>query len=637
MKKTNFVNRCLENNGKIEPLLLDPAVTDGTGLMNPSVLILNDKIIVNIRHVNYSLFHSEGKKFHHFWGPLQYLHPEDDCTLRTTNFLCELNDNLEITRTDKIDTSLLDKTPLWEFIGMEDARLFKWNDTLYHSGVRRDTTTNGQGRMELSQLEITPSSVKEVSRYRIPAPGNDGTYCEKNWMPFADKPFHYIKWSNPTEVVKVDIEKNTCTTVYLDENKIIPGVCDFRGGSQVITWRGYYLAVIHEVRLFSSELGRKDGQYLHRFVLWDQNFNVIKFSELFDFMGGEIEFCCGLTMHKGNFLVTFGFQDNAAYILQFPESIMLDMLDFNKNSLPAPNTLAPNISVPKKTFQKRILDIFQYFNEKELLELRIKMLHDHVDQFVITEANRTFTGIKKPFTLRDTLKELNIPTDKIIINEEDFSEYDNETNNWVRERLQRNVNAKFIQQNDVCIISDCDEIIDTDFIKYYESIARNNPDFILKIPMVFLIGRADLQACNENFEPKQWSIPFICLKQHVDKYPLSYIREAYSANNKIAFEQTYALDDGKVKNAGWHFSWMGDNSRRVIKYKSFAHYNEPIWHTKFSSSAENILTHLEVYKPAINSTDCLGRTDHMMSEYPIKNLPKKIFELENVKNFLLPS
>ena len=37
-----------------------------------------------------------------------------------------------------------------DFIGLEDGRLLKWNDKYYLTGVRRDTTTNGQGRMELS-------------------------------------------------------------------------------------------------------------------------------------------------------------------------------------------------------------------------------------------------------------------------------------------------------------------------------------------------------------------------------------------------------------------------------------------------------------------------------------------------------
>lgn len=322
----NLVKHCLENGGSIHPLLVDPSLTNGTGLMNPSILFDGDKILCNVRHVNYTLFHSEGKKFHHYWGPLQYIHPENDCTLTTVNYLCELDSNLNIIRTNKIDTSQFDVNPIWEFVGMEDVRLFRWDDKLYGSGVRRDTTTNGVGRMELCEYEITSDSVHEISRWRIPAPGADNTYCEKNWMPILDKPYHYIKWSNPTEVVKVDPIEKTCVTVHLEEQRVIEGLCDFRGGSQVISWNGYYLAIIHEVRLFNSELGRKDGKYYHRFVLWDDDFNIVKFSDLFDFMEGDIEFSCGLGFKNGEFYASFGFQDNAAFILRFPEFIMFELL-----------------------------------------------------------------------------------------------------------------------------------------------------------------------------------------------------------------------------------------------------------------------------------------------------------------------
>ena len=175
--------------------------------MNPSIFIDGDKILVNVRHINYILYLSEKGKFHHEWGPLQYLHPETDLTLTTYNYLCELNEDLDLVSHTKIDTSLFDVKPLWEFIGLEDCRLFKWNNKLYLCGVRRDTTPNGQGRMELSEISYRNGKAVEISRRRIPAPGADNSYCEKNWMPILDMPYHFVKWCNPTEIVKVDVEK----------------------------------------------------------------------------------------------------------------------------------------------------------------------------------------------------------------------------------------------------------------------------------------------------------------------------------------------------------------------------------------------------------------------------------------------
>lgn len=328
MQLLNLVKLALQNNGKIVPLIIDSSLTNGTGLMNPSIFINNDgSILCNIRHVNYTLFHSEGKIFHHVYGPLQYIHAENDLTLTTTNFLCHLNDNLDIERVDKINTTKLDVPPIWNFVGLEDVRLVNWDNKLFGSGVRRDTTIDGVGRIELSEYEILDDSINEISRLRIPAPGQNNSYCEKNWMPILDKPFHYVKWTNPTEVVKVDYLNKTCETIKTETEKKFPDVSDFRGGSQVLSWNGYYIAVIHEVRLFNTELGRKDGRYYHRFILWDKDFNLIKISELFEFLGGHVEFCCGMAFLNGEFLISFGFQDNAAFVLKVPETIVANLLD----------------------------------------------------------------------------------------------------------------------------------------------------------------------------------------------------------------------------------------------------------------------------------------------------------------------
>ena len=92
----NFTKLALENGGSIKPLLIPAEHTNGTGLCNPSVLVDNGKILVNLRHIQYTLYHSELQKFEHQYGPLVYLNPENDITLTTTNFICELNENLDV-------------------------------------------------------------------------------------------------------------------------------------------------------------------------------------------------------------------------------------------------------------------------------------------------------------------------------------------------------------------------------------------------------------------------------------------------------------------------------------------------------------------------------------------------------------
>jgi hypothetical protein len=318
----SFVSIALKDGGVIKPLLIPSSETNGTGLMNPSIIVDDGKIRAVLRHVNYTFYHSEKKLFQHQFGPLTYVHPEHDMHLRTTNWYLELDDELEITRYNKIDTSFFDTyEPKWDFVGLEDARIFRWNGKLYTCGVRRDTTPNGQGRMELCEILVMPDKVVEVMRFRIPAPNNGDTYCEKNWMPISDKPYHLIKWSNPTELVSVNPIDKTCTTEYLSEPIWLPN--DIRGGSQVIRWGDNYLACTHEVQLFNSEVGRKDAIYRHRFIVWDSNWNIVKYSRDFDFLAGHVEFCIGMDHYNDDeVLMTFGFQDNAAYVLKVRKDVI---------------------------------------------------------------------------------------------------------------------------------------------------------------------------------------------------------------------------------------------------------------------------------------------------------------------------
>lgn len=314
----NFVRFVLKNGGKISPIVINDTMYVGNSLFNPSIYSDNGKLIVNVRHCQYTILHSEKNIFEHQYGPLVYLHPEGDVTLTTKNYICELDNNLNVDKSTLIDTTLLDVPPLWEFVGLEDVRLVRWNEKLYAIGVRRDTTKTGVGRMELSEI----IDYREVSRWRIPAPGADNSYCEKNWMPIIDMPFHLVKWTNPTEIVKINPENKTCETVFL--GKYIEQPHDFRGGSQVIQMNdNYRIACVHTVDLTKTESGCKNGIYRHNFIVWDNNWNLIKITDSFDFMGAKIEFCSGMTKDSnGDYLMSFGFQDNAAYILQIPSGLM---------------------------------------------------------------------------------------------------------------------------------------------------------------------------------------------------------------------------------------------------------------------------------------------------------------------------
>lgn len=300
----------------------------------------------------------------------------------------------------------------------------------------------------------------------------------------------------------------------------------------------------------------------------------------------------------------------------------------------------------------KIIDCFPFFNEKELLELRVKMLDPYVDLFVISEANRTHSGLPKEYNLKKLIKELDLPEQKIRILEVDLyspeaeeSSYidfchatsaksSEDTISWTRERLQRDALSKIIDEfddNDVFIMSDCDEIIDPNAVEFLTNFARNNPDITIRVPLRLLESRADLEVVNLDGSPVYWDESmFLCMKHHIKKTEITLLKANKTPNEFSPWHSKYIYHEGKrIENLGWHFTWMGNIERKLYKSKSFIHHsNLNVVNNVSQDTIAFLSSHLS---KEINTEKKykLQKIDHSL-------LPKKIFELPRVKEFLLP-
>ena len=70
----------------------------------------------------------------------------------------------------------------------------------------------------------------------------------------------------------------------------------------------------------------------------------------------------------------------------------------------------------------KLYDCFQFFNEFDLLEIRLDLLYEYVDYFVISETNRTHSNISKPFYFEENKHLFEKYMDKIIHIKEDYPE-----------------------------------------------------------------------------------------------------------------------------------------------------------------------------------------------------------------------
>lgn len=284
--------------------------------------------------------------------------------------------------------------------------------------------------------------------------------------------------------------------------------------------------------------------------------------------------------------------------------------------------------------KNKLIDCFPYFNEKELLEFRIKLLYDSVDKFIITEANETHSGLNKTYSAHKVLNNIDDPLNKIKLIQVDYSNYFDIDNNIKRENLQRDVVIEVLDEfDDDCLFyfGDCDEILNPEYIDWICNTVRDNPNNTLRVNLAFLNCRADLRVFNNQDVPIAWNSPFVVTKKHLKTYRPSQIRELvslYSDRNENIFPDISITVDGIEFILGWHFSWMGNNEDRFIKYKSYLHSND------FDSNF--VEEHIESYKPKDGSTDPLGRGDHILRKYNIELLPDLILNEKKFKDFFLP-
>lgn len=199
----------------------------------------------------------------------------------------------------------------------------------------------------------------------------------------------------------------------------------------------------------------------------------------------------------------------------------------------------------------KIFDCFTYYNEEEILKLRLEELSDYVDYFIIVEASKTFTGKSKPFYFDNIMDDLSEYNHKIILYRIDFT--DETQSAWDREYAQRNAISEAIKkinpdEDDLIVISDADEIWNK---KTVSKLKIKNIPVKLDVKQYFWNYHWQVpDHCN------QGARPVVCRKQHlVSKTP----QELRSMSLPI------------VPNGGWHFSFLGEEEKVKNKIESFAH------------------------------------------------------------------
>ena len=307
-----------------------------------------------------------------------------------------------------------------------------------------------------------------------------------------------------------------------------------------------------------------------------------------------------------------------------------------------------------------IVDCFPVFapTNEEILYLRVNMLKDYVDKFIIVESNKTHSGLPVERKFLEIARNQGLPMEKIVYVEHDIPEkeelrilaidrqnagYNNRNEDSVyarvRERLQKDAVMDVFNQfddSDMFIYGDADEIIDPKNISWIEKIVRSDLKKIIKIPLVYLQGRADLRIHHTGGNPVVWCrAMFFATKGQI--WRNGGINNIRCANMQSPVR--FPTQNGVVtQDLGWHFAWMGTNKQRDEKAKSFAHAFDKF---KWMKSLEGYND--GGYKKFVKDTDPVeggiapdGNPDHILKRYPIEKLPTMILEEQWLKDFFLP-
>jgi len=245
-----------------------------------------------------------------------------------------------------------------------------------------------------------------------------------------------------------------------------------------------------------------------------------------------------------------------------------------------------------------IYDCILFYNELDILDLRLHTLNNSVDKFVIVESTVTFTGNNKKLYFENSKQLFKKYSDKIIhvIVDDTPSNFtdlpDGEIYNyiknstgwnratepqWGREIFQRECIKRALincLDDDVIIISDCDEIP-----KLNSSINTNEVNALIQNMFYYhinMLGSTD------------WSGSKMLTYNKVKNNSINDIRQG-----KLT---THIVYDG-----GWHLTYMGGVDRIINKLSAYSH-------TEFNNDVvkNNIKTNID------NNNDILFRSTKMI-------------------------
>jgi beta-1,4-mannosyl-glycoprotein beta-1,4-N-acetylglucosaminyltransferase len=235
--------------------------------------------------------------------------------------------------------------------------------------------------------------------------------------------------------------------------------------------------------------------------------------------------------------------------------------------------------------RRRLFDCFTFFDELEVLELRLAELDGIVDRFVLVEGALTFSGRPKPLVFMENKERFRPWLDKIehvVLGASDYPQ--NADSAWAREHFSRRAMLRGLADaapEDFVLVSDVDEIPrpevlsqvlaapdaarrftvfeSTCYIYYFNLKAAGRTPSLVQAPR--LLQRRycrDPQAVRA-FKPR-------VSKRH----NLGWV-EPYVLGMRAWWDFGYPLQVRIEPSSSWHFTYNGSPERLRAKILAYSH------------------------------------------------------------------
>ena len=281
----------------------------------------------------------------------------------------------------------------------------------------------------------------------------------------------------------------------------------------------------------------------------------------------------------------------------------------------------------------KIIDCTSFYNEHMMYEVRLNVLKDKVDKFIVTESIYSHSGKKKKLNFdiknypkfKDKIKYIVIDKEPEGIIEENNDPSKQRANSLKRIELSYDAHFKEIKdsnEDDLILLSDNDEIPNLDSIEF-----KKNKNDIIFFNQLFFYYKFNLL-----YDRMKWIGTKACKKKKLISF--SWLRNIKL--KKYPFWRLDTLFSKKkytniniVNNGGWHFTNLKTPEDMYDKFMNFGHHDE----FKLSGiSVEDIRAKISNKEMFYDHFADKSSTNKWKSDYKLKLVDENLLPSFLIKN-----